>query len=199
MTAQDVYAIEDPTLIGDYMRRGLARSDWRNGTVDAAVALHPDARPFGTGPGLFSDRGKIEGIACADGDFRPPPAGWRWVVSRRCYRPRQGKVGKPAQDWLDALPEDPGTGLTELCKAAGLPRTIFTDHRVFGPGVELYPYLGIDEDPERLWIVYGTRLDAHPDDLGELTLAPGVRQARLSEYHAAREADAATTQEVTRG
>lgn len=160
--------------------------------IDGAKAFHPDAMPFGRGGG-FTGRSYIEGIVGPKEveDWRrrykldPVPDAWRWVESRSCYRPRQGKPGKAAADYLAAHKDAPRDPSFALAEAAGLPLDVMVGNRIFWPQAA---FIGDD-----LWVFYGTRLDAI-DGRGRRgrpdldNLSPDLREARLSEFHAAVEA-----------
>jgi hypothetical protein len=198
VTVQHAFEVTAPGLVATFEGYAEEVAAWFRAVDAACKALHPQAKPYGSESRL-SGKSKIDGAIGPrqedrsrwryDHTLDPVPEGWRWTQSRDCYRPRQGKVGQPARDWLDALPQHPGSPAFRIITDVGLPTEVWIGHRIYWPGAWVLD--------DALWIGYGIRLDAK-DPYDEGTVRPaympdpmpeGVVERRLSEFHAAREAE----------
>ncbi len=209
MAVQHAFRITDPAAMEVWRAAHDARDEWLTAVLAAAERLHPDAKPYGP-ESRHSGVCRIDGIvgpdvpwearrqAAKDTDtprvippnFRldPVPDGWRWTESRECYRPRQGKPGAPARVWLAELPASKPNARVQVIKHLGMPTDVYIGSHVYWPGVMVLN--------DVLWVVYGVRLDADPGEgMGSGRsympdpLPDGVVEVKLSEFHAAKEAD----------
>lgn len=212
MTVQHAFRVTNPDIIQAFRDAEAAVRAHVDAVVADVKAVHPDATVWGTrgfGGGfhpsgivgqpipyedrkIMDDEGRWTLKMRDDRRLDPVPDGWVWVESRDCYRPRRGRVGRPAQDVMDRLLADPEPedGTNAAVKAAGLPTLVMVGNRMFWPGAQLWD--GV------LWIGYGVRLDSYDRDrdgdrrevrYDPENLPDGVVEAKLSKFHAAQEAE----------
>lgn len=197
MTVQQVFLVTGEDLLAFFKEHADKYADHIRRCVEGAEAFHPDAKPFGTQSG-FTGRMHLSGIAGPSRHGKdwqqhhrldPEPEAWRWTKTRDCYRPRQGKAGEPARAYLAEFKQSPQQPVFHLAAKIGLPDSVIVGNHIYWPGCWA--------EDNRVWITYGTRLDAVAEaDEGTMRPPPevpdplpdGVREARLSEFHAAREA-----------
>jgi hypothetical protein len=168
-----------------------AYRDARAVFVAAADRTHRDAVAMGCtgfyGTGQTFGPASIAGLATDNPD--DPPEGWQWSASAGYLKPRRGKAGQVARDWLDdhALPE---LDARAVLACHGLPRASRDAHDGASYKVMLPDLF---EHDGTIWVLYTGTPGAWGGDLD-----PGVGEQwtprKLSEFYAAKEAAEAAKQ-----